>query len=209
MSSLPPTARPAQQHGYSPRIPGGYPAASPGMTTLSPLSPSNHLTYAGTSSSTSFPPGMHQAHAKMENPLNKKRRTNSAGSSWEGSGALSATTTATNDGKDGDETQPWGMPQEQYKALNPRDKKQVRNRIGARRFRAKRKDYVSTLEAAKKENEALIKQLQAELDISRHTINELRARLHLPPIPLPPPVESGLGLEVSTEYVPRRSSLPG
>lgn len=31
------------------------------------------------------------------------------------------------------------MPQDQYKALNPRDKKQVRNRIGARRFRAKRK----------------------------------------------------------------------
>lgn len=36
-------------------------------------------------------------------------------------------------------SQPWGMPQEEYKALNPRDKKQVRNRIGARRFRAKRK----------------------------------------------------------------------
>ena len=43
--------------------------------------------------------------------------------------------------KIGEETeeQPWGMPQDQYKALNPRDKKQVRNRIGARRFRAKRK----------------------------------------------------------------------
>lgn len=37
------------------------------------------------------------------------------------------------------EDQPWGMPQEEYKALNSRDKKQVRNRIGARRFRAKRK----------------------------------------------------------------------
>lgn len=31
------------------------------------------------------------------------------------------------------------MPQDEYRALNPRDKKQVRNRIGARRFRAKRK----------------------------------------------------------------------
>jgi hypothetical protein len=82
---------------------------------------------------------MHPAHAKMENPLDKKRRTNSAGSSWEGSGALSAATTATTDPKDKDEIQPWGMPQDQYKALNPRDKKQVRNRIGARRFRAKRK----------------------------------------------------------------------
>lgn len=31
------------------------------------------------------------------------------------------------DKEDGDE-QPWGMPQDEYKALNPRDKKQVRNR---------------------------------------------------------------------------------
>ncbi len=31
------------------------------------------------------------------------------------------------DREEGDE-QPWGMPQDEYKALNPRDKKQVRNR---------------------------------------------------------------------------------
>lgn len=43
------------------------------------------------------------------------------------------------DGKGLGGEQPWGMPQDEYKALNPRDKKQVRNRIGARRFRAKRK----------------------------------------------------------------------
>lgn len=148
MSSLPPAARPPQPHAYSPRIPGGYPTASPGMTTLSPLSPSNHLTYAGPSSSTSFPPGVHHPHAKLETPLDKKRRTNSAGSSWEGSGALSAATTATTDPKDRDEIQPWGMPQDQYKALNPRDKKQVRNRIGARRFRAKRKGKCEVLAGA-------------------------------------------------------------
>jgi hypothetical protein len=37
------------------------------------------------------------------------------------------------------EDQPWGMPQHLYKDLNPKDKKQVRNKIGARRFRAKKK----------------------------------------------------------------------
>jgi hypothetical protein len=37
------------------------------------------------------------------------------------------------------EEQPWGMPQHLYKDLNPKDKKQVRNKIGARRFRAKKK----------------------------------------------------------------------
>jgi len=33
-------------------------------------------------------------------------------------------------GELGEETedQPWGMPQDEYKALNPKDKKQVRNR---------------------------------------------------------------------------------
>lgn len=30
------------------------------------------------------------------------------------------------------DNQPWGMPQEEYKALNPRDKKQVRNRLVSR-----------------------------------------------------------------------------
>ncbi|GMK57330.1 hypothetical protein CspeluHIS016_0401640 [Cutaneotrichosporon spelunceum] len=199
MSSLPPAPRPTQPHGYSPRIPGGYPTASPGMNTLSPLSPSNHLTYTGAGPPTSFPAGVHATHAKLETSFDKKRRTDSAGSSWEGSGALSVATTVVDGVKDKDESQPWGMPQDQYKALNPRDKKQVRNRIGARRFRAKRKDYVSTLENEKKEKDAVIKQLQAELDSSRHTINELRARLHLPPIPLPPPAEAGLGLDVSVE----------
>jgi hypothetical protein len=29
---------------------------------------------------------------------------------------------------DSTDDQPWGMPQDEYKALNPRDKKQVRNR---------------------------------------------------------------------------------
>lgn len=49
------------------------------------------------------------------------------------------------DGKGNGGEQPWGMPQDEYKALNPRDKKQVRNRIGARRFRAKRKGKFCTL----------------------------------------------------------------
>lgn len=130
MSAFPPsTARP---HGYSPRMSGGYPSASPGMTTLSPLSPSTHMQYQPPSSSgtsSSFP-SVPPSHSKMDmSDLRKQaRRTHSASgsSSWD-------------DRKEGDDDQPWGMPQEQYKALNPKDKKQVRNRIGARRFRAKRK----------------------------------------------------------------------
>jgi hypothetical protein len=38
-----------------------------------------------------------------------------------------------------DDDSPWGMPQEVYKALPAKEKKQVRNKVGARKFRTKRK----------------------------------------------------------------------
>ncbi|WOO77100.1 uncharacterized protein LOC62_01G000690 [Vanrija pseudolonga] len=190
MSALPP-GRQTQPHGYSPRIAGGYPTASPGMSTLSPLSPSNHMAYqvsSGSTSASSFPPSVPPPHTKVELPSmqeSKKRRTNSGSTtSWDDMGH-----------KD-DEEQPWGMPQDQYKALNPRDKKQVRNRIGARRFRAKRKDYVSALEYSKKEADAKIVQLEGQLESSRREINDLRARLNM--APLPPPVDGSLGLVVGS-----------
>lgn len=208
MSALPP-GRQTQPHGYSPRIAGGYPTASPGMSTLSPLSPSNHMAYqvsSGSTSASSFPPSVPPPHSKVELPSmqeSKKRRTNSGSTtSWDDMGH-----------KD-DEEQPWGMPQDQYKALNPRDKKQVRNRIGARRFRAKRKgecffvlsgscvltlfsDYVSALEYSKKEADAKIVQLEGQLESSRREINDLRARLNMAPLP-PPPVDGSLGLVVGS-----------
>jgi hypothetical protein len=109
------------------------------------------------------------------------------------------------------------MPQDQYKALNPRDKKQVRNRIGARRFRAKRKgefkrlrvvvvvlpkltssDYVSQLESGKKDGESRIAALEAQVETWWREINELRSRLNMPPLPLPEVMKKGsLGLVVN------------
>ncbi|RSH88540.1 uncharacterized protein EHS24_001085 [Apiotrichum porosum] len=186
MSALP-AGRSGQPHGYSPRIPSGYPSASPGMNPLSPLSPSTHVAYpphsSASTSASSYPPSVPPPHSKVDLPGHhmKKRRTNSgSGDSW------------ADENKD-DEEQPWGMPQDQYKALNPRDKKQVRNRIGARRFRAKRKDYVSQLEATKKEGDARIMQLEAQLQASRREINDLRSRLNMAPLPS---VDSSLGLVV-------------
>jgi hypothetical protein len=75
---------------------------------------------------------------------NNKRRSGSddgggSGESWD-EGDMK-------DGKGLGGEQPWGMPQDEYKALNPRDKKQVRNRIGARRFRAKRKGESTSYQA--------------------------------------------------------------
>jgi len=65
-----------------------------------------------------------------------KRRSGSAtqsNESWDdGEGRFETKGEGEGDGDDGDDGdedgQPWGMPQDEYKALNPRDKKQVRNR---------------------------------------------------------------------------------
>lgn len=128
-------------HGYSPRIPGGYPSMSPAMNTFSPVSPS--MAYpqppSTAGSTSSFPPSMPQSRFEPASEF-KKRRTNSGSTtSWEGYALSRPGVSSGGTDKRDDDDQPWGMPQEQYKALNPRDKKQVRNRIGARRFRAKRK----------------------------------------------------------------------
>ncbi|WWD19350.1 hypothetical protein CI109_103809 [Kwoniella shandongensis] len=190
-------APPPHSYSESPRIPG-Y-SSSPGLRHLSPMSPTTHLGGHGmnpssaSTSSSSFP-SVSRTPANL--PRGPKRRSTSASQSnesWDGddrylpgSGDL--------DHRDGDELQPWGMPQDEYKALNPRDKKQVRNRIGARRFRAKRKDYVQTLEGSLRSREDEINGLRSQLDAQRKEINDLRQRLGLPPIPQP---DAGLGLVVN------------
>ena len=126
-------------HSESPRIMGQY--TSPNGRTTSPGSPHNWLMppppmaqSAGSNSSSSYPSATRTPAGlpKQDLPRSKKRSGSAAQStgSWEDDDKM---------GPLDDDDQPWGMPQEQYKALNPRDKKQVRNRIGARRFRAKRK----------------------------------------------------------------------
>ena len=137
-------ANPRGMHSYSesPRLAPGplsY-SSSPGMHHLSPTSPTTHLippnVFNGPSSSNSsvFP------QTALRTPSSTKRKGRQPGSP---SGSGESWDESDRSGKPviGEETeeQPWGMPQDQYKALNPRDKKQVRNRIGARRFRAKRK----------------------------------------------------------------------
>ncbi|EIW68321.1 hypothetical protein TREMEDRAFT_63494 [Tremella mesenterica DSM 1558] len=85
-------------------------------------------------------------------------------------------------GEDGGD-QPWGMPQDQYKALNPTAKKQVRNRIGARRFRAKRKDYVAALERQASQAREQLNRCHSQIQAYRDEINTLRARLGADPLP--------------------------
>ena len=138
---LPSSAMPRQAppHSYteSPRMTGGY-SSSPGFHHLSPMSPTNHLVApgihasSGSTSSSSYQSARAGMNVLMRDGSNKRRSGSDEGQSQE-----SWDEDQHEKGLPGG--QPWGMPQDEYKALTPRDKKQVRNRIGARRFRAKRK----------------------------------------------------------------------
>ncbi|WVF67656.1 hypothetical protein IAT40_002415 [Kwoniella sp. CBS 6097] len=192
-------APPPHSYNESPRIPG-Y-SSSPGLHHFSPTSPTTNLIHgmnpsSASTSSSSFPS---LARTPANLPKGLKRRSTSAShsnGSWDDGDRYIPTSTEMDTKELGDE-QPWGMPQEQYKALNPRDKKQVRNRIGARRFRAKRKDYVSSLEANLRSREDDVSALQAQVEQQRNEINELRQRLGMPRIPDPDPIAAvGLGLVV-------------
>ncbi|ORY32155.1 hypothetical protein BCR39DRAFT_60707 [Naematelia encephala] len=190
---LPSSHRQPHPHAYdlSPRMGGGAPySSSPGMRNLSPTSPTTHLAppgltaSSGSASSSSYPSAQRSSATLPKN----KRRSGSASQSAESWDEGDRT------GRDDDE-QPWGMPQDEYKALNPRDKKQVRNRIGARRFRAKRKDYVANIETSLRVRDDEIASLKGQVEAHRTEINDLRSRLGLPA--LPPPPDAGLGLVVS------------
>ncbi|WWC63616.1 uncharacterized protein I303_106221 [Kwoniella dejecticola CBS 10117] len=173
-------------HAYqeSPRIPG-Y-SSSPGGHHLSPTSPANHILHgmnqsSASASSSSFP-SVQRTPANL--PRGAKRRSTSAShssNSWDEMDKYMPSSTEVGTRELGDD-QPWGMPQSEYKALTPRDKKQVRNRIGARRFRAKRKDYVSNLEVQLRTRDDELATMKARVDAQQVEINQLRARLNLPPI---------------------------
>jgi hypothetical protein len=114
-------APPPHSYSESPRLPGGY-SSSPGVRHLSPTSPTTHLIPPGitaSSASSSSYPSVTKTPAVL--PKSKRRSTSASQSeSWDEDmkyGKLDST-----------DDQPWGMPQDEYKALNPRDKKQVRNR---------------------------------------------------------------------------------
>ena len=210
-----PASGPRGPHSYneSPRLgpgPLSY-SSSPGLHHLSPTSPTTQMMPAGLFSHST---NSSSASSLFPNPLRtpggSKRKVEHQGSaspdgeSWDESDKSGKPVI----GEETDE-RPWGMPQDQYKQLNPRDKKQVRNRIGARRFRAKRKgqsgtaffsylpaarrtwssrvlsltlalDYVGNLEASLRTRDGEISSLRDQVDSYRNEINDLRSRLGMP-----------------------------
>ncbi|ORX38212.1 hypothetical protein BD324DRAFT_620003 [Kockovaella imperatae] len=221
---MPSNTRAPHSYSESPRLGHGgmnnY-SSSPGLHHVSPTSPTTHLipqSLFGGGGGGNTGPGGNTMNANSSGgfaggPLRSggmqgsiKRKDRKGGGGGGGSPSISGESWDESDksGKPiiGEETeeQPWGMPQDQYKALNPRDKKQVRNRIGARRFRAKRKDYVSNLESSLRARDDEMNALKHQVDAYRTQINELRTRLGMPL--LSPQISNssstpGLGLLVS------------
>ncbi|CED83119.1 bzip transcription factor [Phaffia rhodozyma] len=71
----------------------------------------------------------------------------------------------------------WGVGKEEYEKLNAKARKQLRNKIGARRFRERRKEYITTLESRLAERDDIIKDLRARLEISMKKNRDFKNKL--------------------------------
>ncbi|WOO80546.1 BZIP-type transcription factor MBZ1 [Vanrija pseudolonga] len=76
-----------------------------------------------------------------------------------------------------DEDDSWRPSPEEYKKLSSKEKRQLRNKLSARAFRTRRKDYIGTLEAHIKDRDSVIDAIRAELLSSRAENQDLRHEL--------------------------------
>jgi hypothetical protein len=76
------------------------------------------------------------------------------------------------DDEDLDDDDSWRPSPEEYKKLSSKEKRQLRNKLSARAFRTRRKDYIGTLEGHIKDRDDVIDEMRSELV---HTRNENRS----------------------------------
>jgi hypothetical protein len=76
--------------------------------------------------------------------------------------------------EDIDDDDSWRPSPEEYKKLSSKEKRQLRNKLSARAFRTRRKDYIGTLEAHIKDRDTVIDAIRAELVSSRSENQDLR-----------------------------------
>lgn len=93
----------------------------------------------------------------------------------------------------------WRPSPEEYKKLSSKEKRQLRNKISARNFRVRRKEYITTLESHIADRDRLIEAIREELGASKLENQELRqevdalkramleGRLTAQDLSLPPP----------------------
>jgi hypothetical protein len=87
-------------------------------------------------------------------------------------GGLSSVVRAEDEDLDDDDS--WRPSAEEYKKLSSKEKRQLRNKLSARAFRNRRKDYIGTLEGHIKERDMVIDDMRSELADSRSENQNLR-----------------------------------
>ena len=76
--------------------------------------------------------------------------------------------------EDVDDDDSWRPSPEEYKKLSSKEKRQLRNKLSARAFRNRRKDYIGTLESHIKDRDTVIDAIKAELVNSRSENQDLK-----------------------------------
>lgn len=78
------------------------------------------------------------------------------------------------DDEDLDDDDSWRPSPEEYKKLSSKEKRQLRNKLSARAFRTRRKDYIGTLEGHIKDRDDVIDDMRSELINFRAENQDLR-----------------------------------
>ena len=73
-----------------------------------------------------------------------------------------------------DDDDNWRPSPEEYKKLSSKEKRQLRNKLSARAFRTRRKDYIGTLEGHIQDRDTVIDAIRSELSSSRAETQDLR-----------------------------------
>jgi hypothetical protein len=78
------------------------------------------------------------------------------------------------DDEDLDDDDSWRPSPEEYKKLSSKEKRQLRNKLSARAFRTRRKDYIGTLEGHIKDRDDVIDEMRSQLITHRIENQDLR-----------------------------------
>ncbi|KAI0062629.1 hypothetical protein BV25DRAFT_1825136 [Artomyces pyxidatus] len=76
-----------------------------------------------------------------------------------------------------DEADDWRPSPEEYKKMSSKEKRQLRNKISARNFRVRRKEYITTLEGDIAERDRLIDAIRTELGSTKSENAALRSEI--------------------------------
>ncbi|KAK0213002.1 hypothetical protein DFS33DRAFT_1370381 [Desarmillaria ectypa] len=91
---------------------------------------------------------------------------------------VSSTSSKENENMDDDDfPADWRPPPEVYAKMSSKEKRQLRNKISARNFRVRRKEYISTLELDIAERDRLLQAIRAELGSSQSENHALRQEI--------------------------------